>query len=283
VGDFVSYIGQALAVILLIHRSASPLLAVFAIMAATSVLGAGIQILQLKLASRDLLPLEGYLASAWTMGRWWFFGRLVGVFTVQAFPWILAYGHGASSAGTYQALITILAVTNPVLFSLNNLVLTSVSRARAKEGNEAARRTAIRCASQSCVLLLPYFVTLLLFPGVLVRIFYGSHSVYMQFDGLLRIVVVAYAMETIACVSGAALGGLERTAYVFVSQFLGASVAIAGCLPAALRWGVPAAVAGLAIVNAVRAATNTYFVLRFTRHDGYLRPRVLTEVMSSVE
>lgn len=264
VGDFVSYIGQALAVVALTRHSANPLLAVFAIMTATSVLGAVIQSAQLELVASDLFPIEGYLASAWNMGRWWFFGRLAGVFTVQAFPWVLAFWQGVASAGTYQALITVLAVTNPVLFSLNNLVLASVSRSRGAGGPEAVRQTALRCAAQSCMLLLPYFAVVLLLPGLLITLFYGRSSVYMQVDGLLRILVVAYFMETIACVSSATLGGLERTAYVFTSQFISAAVAIAGCLPAALLWGVPAAVGGLAVVNTVKAATSTYFVLKLT-------------------
>jgi Na+-driven multidrug efflux pump len=231
-------------------------------MSATSVLGGLIQLRQLRIRAHDFEPLQGYFSSCWEMGRWWFYARLVGVFSSLAFPWALAMGQGPEQTATFQALLTVLALTNPVLFSINNLVLTRVARQRAMWAGSNTIAVALRSARTGFALIVPYLLVVFFYPQQVASLFYGSASPYLVQPGLLKILAFAYLMETIACVSLAILGGLQKTPFVFATQCVAALIALLICLPAAYYWGPRYAAMGFACVVTVKAFVSSFLVLR---------------------
>lgn len=262
IGDAISYLGQAAGVVYCIGSGQQSLMAVFLVMSATSVLGGLIQSRQLRIRAHDFEPLEGYFSSCWEMGRWWFYARLVGVFSWLAFPWALAMGQGPEQTATFQALLTVLALTNPVLFSINSLVLTRVARQRAGGAGSSTISIALRSSAIGFALIVPYLFVVFVWPQQVASVFYGGASPYLAQTGLLRILASAYLMEAISCVSLAILGGLQKTPLVFATQCVTAVIALLMCLPAAYYLGPRAAAIGFACVVTVKAVVSSFLVLR---------------------
>jgi hypothetical protein len=261
-GDAISYLGQAAGVVYCLSYGQRSLMAVFLVMSATSVLGGLIQSRQLHIRAHDFEPLEGYFSSCWELGRWWFYARLVGVFSSLAFPWALAMGQGPEQTATFQALLTVLALTNPVLFSINNLVLTRVARHRATCAGANTIAVALRSARTGFALIIPYLLLVFFCPQQVASVFYGSASPYLAQQGLLKILAFAYLMEAVSCVSLAILGGLQKTPFVFATQCVAAVIALLICLPAAYCWGPRYAAMGFACVVMVKALVSSFLVLR---------------------
>ena len=78
---------------------------------------------------------------------------------------MLSLFHGPEGAAAYQAVLNLLGICHPVIFSIGNLIVPSVGRARAADGAAIALRAAGRIAVQGAVVLLPFMLLLALFPG----------------------------------------------------------------------------------------------------------------------
>jgi O-antigen/teichoic acid export membrane protein len=263
IGDAISYLGQAAGIVYCIQSGQSALFTVFVVMAATSVLAGLIQYRQLQICPHDFQPLEGYCASSWSIGRWWFYARLAGVFSTLAFPWVLAVGKGPESTATFQALLTIPGFINPALFSINSLVLTRVARSNVRDTSSIIR-VALRASATGITLIASYLVLVACIPHQIAAIFYGQASPYSAHADLLQIFAIAYLMEAIACVSLAILGGMQKTSLVFTTQCVAAALSLAFCLPAAYYWGVRSAVVGFAFALSAKALVSTFLVIQPT-------------------
>jgi O-antigen/teichoic acid export membrane protein len=269
IGDAISYLGQAAGIVYCVQTGQSALLTVFVVMAATSVLAGLLQYRQLQICPHDFQPLEGYYGSSWSIGRWWFYARLAGVFSTLAFPWVLAVGKGPESTATFQALLTILGLINPALFSINSLVLTKVSRSNASSSDTLSIiRLALRASAAGITIIASYLVLVACFPHQIAAVFYGHSSPYVAHANLLQIFAIAYLMEAVSCVSLAILGGLQKTSLVFVTQCVAAALSLAFCLPAAYYWGVRSAVIGFAVVLAAKAVVSTFLVVQPAASDA---------------
>jgi len=261
-GDALSYLGQA-AVVFALHQTGNlSLPTAFAAFAITSGVAAALQAAQLGLRSASLSSPEGFVADSWQLGRWILFSNILGILTIQAFPWTLALFHGPAAAAELQALINILGVTHPVMFGLSNLIVPTVAQSHRQAGLAAARRTAFRYATQGALLLAPYYAALLLAPGRILTIFYGANSHYAGLTAPLRLFVLAYVFVYAASVVLALLAGLERTRHAFFAQ-LGSSLASLGVgLPLAALGGIAGATGGLVLVNGVRTFVGAWMVNR---------------------
>jgi len=271
IGDSLSYIGRAVVIVILSTRGYRDLSTVFLAISATSCCATLVQIAQLGIQRLYSSGLCVYIANAWKIGSWWFYGRMTGVVTLQAFVWVLALRGGPAAAAEYQALITILAAINPILSSMNNIVLCSVSELYSRLGANAAVRSALRCFVAMALPISAYFAIVYGWPGFTLKVFYGAASPYRNFASVLQILVIAFAADTVACASLATLGGMQRTRYVFASQCVGAVVAVAVGLPCSFFWGLGAAVIGLSCVNTVKAAASTLLVLRVRNMSAPIR------------
>ena len=107
-GDALSYLGQVAVVLLLSLTSRLSPETVFLGMGATSLLAAGLQIVQLKIWSPYVTQAWALLVDFWSLGRWMLLNSVAGIFSTQLFVWVLAILMGAAATGTFQALINIL-------------------------------------------------------------------------------------------------------------------------------------------------------------------------------
>jgi O-antigen/teichoic acid export membrane protein len=205
--------------------------------------------------------LRGYASEFWALGRWLSLTNLTGILTVQAFPWTLAYFAGLEAAAQFQAATNVLGVTHPVIFSMANLIVPAAARARHLEGSGAAWRAGTRFGAQAGVLLVPYFVLLLVWPGPILALFYGPGSPYLGLENVVRLFVVVYSLRSIVYVLNSVLRALEVGSSVFLAQLAGGVAALVVGLPLATR-GASTGAAGLAAAVAVEAAATAWLLSR---------------------
>ena len=238
-GDAVSYLGQAFILLLLVRWGTITPLIAFVIIAATSLLAAVVQAVQLRIfAGVQRGDWVAQAKESWSLGRWVLLSSLVGLVTVYATPWILRYCHGSKEVAAYQALSNLLGVSNPIIASMAGLIVPAVAEARSHFGPRAARAAAGRYGLQGATLLLPYYAVLLIAPTFALRLFYGSNSPYLAFATPLRLFVVIYSMYYFCQVLFGLLNGLGKSQWSFYAQSWAAITNAAVCLPLAAVVGL---------------------------------------------
>ena len=261
-GDAVSYLGQASVVGLLLLFDRPSLDQVFWIIAATSVAAFGIQAIQSRVAPSLIFPERSLLLGFWKLGGWSLLGKVAGFFTLQALPWILAFRSGPSGAARFQVLLNILAVSNPILFGINSLVISTVARERRASGLRHSLSVGLQSIKHAMLLIVPYFAIVALVPELFLIAFYGRHSPYLDEKPLLRLFAAAYLFEAASLFGGSFLAGWAEAKALFSLQFWGMAAAIVLALPMIFIWGLPGAVGGLVIINFTRASRSWYEVWR---------------------
>lgn len=258
--DAVSYLGQAVLVGVLARLGMVTISRALWLIGATSLVAFAVQLWQLRPARPDPGELGSTLRDFWMLGRWSVPARFTGFFTLQAFPWVIAFRHGTAEVATYQALFQLLALSNPILVSMGNLIIASVARSPGRQVRAGAKYIALALGLVGGYLLLLAVAG----PGFL-GILYGRHSSYVGQMPLLRVFALAWMFEAIALLSTATLGGLEKVKGQFWIQLSGCVWAVAVALPLVYRRGLAAAGLGLLMVNVVRAVVGVGLVLRARR------------------
>jgi O-antigen/teichoic acid export membrane protein len=239
----------------------------FGIIAATSAVAALIQAIQLKLftpGSRRSSPTH-LMSQNWSLGRWVLYSNLISLLTVYATPWILRYFHGAGQVAEYVALSNLLGVTNPVLAGMSGLIVPAVAKAKAQHGMYAARSAAASYGLQGAALLLPYYLLLVTFPGVILRMFYGRSSQYLPLTTPLRLFVAIYALFYVAQMLAGLFNGLGESRYTFYAQLSAAISNSLIALPLAAAVGLLGALYGGIVPIILQLGLGLYF-LRLLSH-----------------
>src|SRR5919202_2250699 len=184
-GDAVSYLGQAGAVVVMARTGHLTLARAFAAMGISSVVALALQWRQ----ARPQLPAAPSRRSAvspfWRLGRGLLLVNAAGVITIHGVPWLLGAFRGLATVGSYQALLTVLSVTNPLMMAANSLVTTLT---RPDSGNDAAVRrwrelgVALRYGLIVGALVSAYAAFILVLPGRAIALFLGAASPYRHLE-----------------------------------------------------------------------------------------------------
>ena len=265
-GDALSYGGQALVIACIAIWGTITLKSVFLAIMLTSLLAAAVQGFQIRLRFVGRRRLRAFGEEVWTLGRWSVLAKLVAFFSLQAFPWVLAYRHGLASVAAFQSLFQLVALSNPILLSANNLIMASIAKSEGRPGSRFESAKKYILYSSGTVGL--YFAVLLLGGGRIMGLFYGRYSAYVLNAPLLRLFVAAYALEFVSMFAGALLAGMKKTQPLFFQQLCGMLIAVLVVLPWIAHSGLIAAVAGLLLVNGAKALAGWYMVYADGKDTG---------------
>src|SRR5688500_7319062 len=108
VGDSIRYLGHVAAVFALAQTDRFSLHGVFALMTATSALGAVVQIIQLKLRIPGLAEIRQFAREAWQLGRWVLAGNAAGLSTNFLYSTNFYYWWGPEIVGIAVAMNNLL-------------------------------------------------------------------------------------------------------------------------------------------------------------------------------
>lgn len=272
-GDALSYLGQA--VVLWGIGQLTPLtpFAAFASMAVTSAIAAVIQAWQLGLRPERTHAITRLLRDAWHAGGWILASQLVNGLGFYALPWVLALARGTAETAAFQAAMNIVNVTNPVIFSIANLMLPSVARAADEQGIAAAYRVGFRSIAQGGLVLLPFFVVIAAVPQAVLTLVYGPASPYRASGDGLRLIAVAYTLNYIGGLLVTLLTSLEQTRKVFVLQLSSALASIVIGLPITVGFGLMGACAGMFGMHGIRTLVGGILLLQVRSSSGSLEGR----------
>lgn len=231
-GDCVLYAVQL--GMLVATASAFPLTldSVFLAIAAGAASAGVVHGLFLGVAKPSLPRVLNLAASFGQLGRWALAANLVNAVTPLLFPWLLAR-NSLASAAAFQALINVLAFTNPVGLSISNLMIPEIAGARSKRF-ATGLSFAFKYVRYGLLLLGPAFLTVLIFPHAVLSLFYHPTSPYIAYALELRILVAAFLLQFIGHVLGAYHFGKENAAGVLKGQSIGSVTALLLGIP--LTW-----------------------------------------------
>jgi O-antigen/teichoic acid export membrane protein len=262
IGDTVSYLGQAaLLWIVGLYTGLSPVVA-FIAMAITSAISVLIQAAQLGLRVQRPVAILSALDQAWRTARWLLMSQVVNGLGFQALPWALALSRGTAETAAFQAALNIVNVTNPLTFSVANLLLPAAARAASEDGLQGAYRTGLRLIAQGGVVLVPFFVVLAVFPEWVLSVVYGPASPYVAIGNPLRLFAIAYTLYYIGGLLITLLTSLEETRKVFVSQLASALGGIVIGIPVTIWLGLTGACIGVFSIHCIRACVVGLLLLR---------------------
>ena len=110
----------------------------------------------------------------WLLGRWGLASAVLWVSATNLYPWMLAAFHGTSAAGVWAACLAVVALCNPPLWGLQNLVMPKASHVFAERGAGALRSFVPRAALMMGGLAMALCVLLVPIGGWLVTAVYGD-------------------------------------------------------------------------------------------------------------
>ena len=269
-GDLISFAGQAVTVLALLRTGHHSLVLVFAVMIGTSLLAAVVQAAQAELAWTSVRETAQFGAEAWRLGKFALQGSFLSMLLMQAFPWTLAMFYSASAAAGFQAVVNLLALTNPIMLGIGNLIIPATARA-SLHGLRAAHDVLRRYATGGAILLAPYLVLLVALPKLALTAVYGSSSPYLGFERSVRIYAVCGFVIYVGQVFASHLSGLERIDLALRAHWFATIAAVVVGLPLTATMGMAGAVWGTLIANSVRcflvmALSHERYVLKATSH-----------------
>jgi O-antigen/teichoic acid export membrane protein len=248
--DALCYLGQA-ALIYFLHVHS--LNTIFLLMAGTSIAAACWQLLLLSpqwSLSRSLSDCR----YGWTMGRFILAGNTLNMIALQIPSWTLELTSGRIAVGSFQSLLNLVGVANPIIFSLNNLLIPEIARG-AQNGVRAARRMMLHHGLRYGAFLFPVFLVLILAPHAVMSLVYGAQSPYLSLAFVLPVLAGSYVLQYLVTVAGAYEGGMARPKSYLWIQIAGTAVLLGAGVPLIWKWGPMGAAIALLAASFVRLVT----------------------------
>lgn len=266
-GDAVSYLGQAVCVGYLFAGHRLTLASAFGAMAATSATALLVQVVQLRLAPVNFSGALRLLPRFWGVGRWALLANVAQAFMGQAVLWLLALA-GIAQVASFQSVLNVLRVTNPVMLAVGSVVLPGVAVQQGKSA--AGLRTARRYSVLGALVLLPYFALVLVAPDLMLRLLYGTGSAYAGLGLELQILTFGFAFLYLGHVLGSFYYGLGRSDIVLRCQMVAAVATVAAGSILAVRFGVIGAAIAFDLSTLTQAAAFAWFLRRGVAAAGNL-------------
>jgi len=284
-GDIFMYGGQVGVILALSIAKTLTVQRAFISITCSCLCGALVHYVVLRPQANPLIGMRRTAKRFWLLGKWALYANSANSLTIQSFFWIVARS-GSSQAGTLQALVNLLAFTNPVAFSIGNVVVPAVAQSRAQRA-ESGLKVLLQFVLQGLVLLFPYYLVILAAPGWALRTAYGAGSMYISFAGSLRLLVFAFGMAYIAHLGGCFLYGAADSMGVFRTQLMSSSAAAIIGFPLTIKFGVVGAVIAILITHGVRLVALCQRVVSGLRKRIYAKsemlPGISTDPLSEVD
>jgi len=260
VGDSVSYLGQAVMVLLLALGGTLTLERVMLALAATSTAAAAIQLVQLKLGWSRPLDLVTTARHFWQIGRWSLATSLTTALRLQGMLWLVALLVARSETAQFQSALNIVSLVNPILFAMCNIIPQTAARALPL-GPRFAWNGMMPYAVLGFVPTAGYFLLVMAAPQAALAAFYGSQSYYLDVGLGVQLLALAYLVNYGAEMASAFLHGVNaaRTA-LRITNFGNAAAALLA-VPLVLWLGWTGACITLLFSNIVRVVAS-YLVLK---------------------
>jgi O-antigen/teichoic acid export membrane protein len=251
IGDAVGYFGQALVVVALPLFDALTLVHVFWAMAATSILAAAIQLIQVNPLWRRPENLAAVLKDYWMIGGWSLGGNVVNAMRFNTMIWLTAALAGRAEVAQYQAALNVANLANPILFGMCNLIPQTAAHASG-DGVAGAWKATRHYAAFGFPPIAIYYAFLIVSPAPMLWLFYGGNSLYLSVGLAVQILGGAFIFNYAAEMICSFLHGVNSARNVLTINLLGTAIAVVVFLLAFAAAGWMAAPIAIAVSSCTR-------------------------------
>lgn len=266
-GDVIGYPGQAIVALGLFGLGDLTLRAVLMWGSATFLIGSAAHFARLELKRGGVSELLGDARAFWATGRWSLLSNALSFVRLMVSPWTLAFLHGPAATGMLQAASNLVAVTNPIVTGLCNVVPQTAARERHHGIGRALRASASYGLVGLPLIALTYGVAFA-FPEQLLQLVYGGNSPYAAFSSGVRILVVGAFLTYTTELICAFFHGIDQPRTAFLTNAAGAAAAGMLAFPMIWLWGATGACWVVAATSAVRLITACLLLSRMMAHDA---------------
>ena len=280
-GDAISYLGQALFLGVLMMCLRTTLTCVFAVMTATSLFAATLQCWQGRFARPTWNELRHHIGDFWILARWLIVVSLASALAGPLFPWLLNWFHGKSTVASYQAVMNVLGLANPLILTIPAIVMPAVATSLQNNGLKGSKlhTLAMRYSLQFEFLIAPWLIVLLIWPRGALMAFYGKVTPYASQTTALRVGILVYILTVPMTVFGAVLTGAGKTKSNAAMQFAGA-VASLLCAPPLIYVG---GVVGTILADTAARGSRVWYADRAIRYFSNADCTIKTNIAESQE
>jgi O-antigen/teichoic acid export membrane protein len=187
------------------------------------------------------------LGHSWSFGKWVVASGLLWTLSMSLYPWFLAGFHGTASAGVWAACLGIVAIGNPLLFGVSNVLGPMIAHSFAEGGRSALRRFALKASLAFSALMIPLCLILLVFGGSLMARLYGAN--YTGNGMVVSVLAVNLLVSASAFIFSRSLFAVGRADMDFMVNFAALFVLLTLGLWLVRAWGPLGAAYGLLIAN----------------------------------
>ena len=277
-GDAASYLGQVALILIVARHSDLDLETALFIMALTSLLGAGIQFLQVRPAGSSPRQLVPTFRDFWSLGIWSLSSNLLSILRGQSLPWLLTLASGPAAAGLFQAAVNIANVTNPIQTGVANVVPQVAARAHAKGEHEAL------VASWPFIAVgLPIIgamaIVMMFIPGDLLALAYRSRFQDEAILTPIKLMAVSCVFNYVAAAGCAYLHGVNGGRAALVADVAFTVAVMLTVYPAIIYFGIAGACATTLLGMTVRAA---FIIVSVARRVSPERARPMRAVSPTI-
>lgn len=204
------------------------------------------------------------LKKNWSFGKWVFASGLVWTVSVNLYPWFLAFFRGTASTGVWAACLGAVALGNPAVMGVQNLLGPKIAHVYAEEGLGKLRRFVFRVSTVFSLPMLLFCVAMAFFGGPLVALLYGQK--YAGNGLVVALLALNLAVSVAAFLFGRALFAIERADLNFVVDLVALFLMITLGLWLVRSFGVLGAAASLLAANLTTSAVRVGVFLKVPGH-----------------
>lgn len=213
-------------------------------------------------AGPALRSLKSELAVHWKLAAPVLGANLLAALSVQWFLWLLAWRDDPGGAALLVALSNIVAIANPVIFGIENVLVPEVARNQSSLTFDGLMRLMSQRGLACAGLIGPAFLLVLAFPDKAVRLFYGAGTPYAGQTLDLRLLVSAYVCILAAFIFSAVLRGYRDSGAVLRMQLYPALFGLTAGSWLTWHYGVTGACVSALLAGLLRAGAGFQSVLR---------------------
>ena len=215
-GDIISYPMQAILIWVVMHFLHGQLGACFVVMAVTSFAAALLQAWQGRLQILSGASLLSIYNEFWTIAKWMILTSLAGFASAPLLPWLLNWARGREAVAAFQAILSIMNLTNPLVLSIPAIVIPAVAA-----GRYSVRQAFWRYTIQFELFMAPFLFFLFFFPRWALMHLCGNHPEYFEQTTALRIGVCACLLAVPLSVLQNLFAAIKQTRNNAIVQSIG--------------------------------------------------------------
>jgi O-antigen/teichoic acid export membrane protein len=236
-GDALTYVGQAVLLLLLGRAGRLTLMTALGSMAVTSYLTFFVQAAQVGIGALARGELFNTASDFWVRGRWIALSNSSTLGLMVCGNWALGLSHGTEQVADFAAIAALLKICNPVLQTISNVIVPASAKALDRGGMAAARRVAFKISAMAGLLLAPVLLLLAVAPEFCLRLAFHDKYTGPKHQEALRFVVSGYSLLYLVTAVTSFLNGVHRTRYTFYGQLAGSISMFVILLPLNIEFG----------------------------------------------